>query len=258
MTLRFLILLIFSNFSFSAISAGDSDISAYRDPKIPFESYEELMNETEKFSPFDRASAIGSAQYYTGANLPAATSWPSVGILQSRFSSVRNDRYIKWARDPNFTRRISWLYPNDGCYARATMANRWFKGHGMAIPSKVFAFGKLRVSTANHPRGTASWWYHVAPIVQVGETKYVLDPSIDASKPLPLIDWLARMGTPGEIKVAICGSGTHSPKSDCGNNTVGSSTISSQQTFLSREWDQLKRMGRDPETLLGGSPPWKR
>ncbi len=202
------------------------------------------------------ASALASARYYTGSNLPNATPWSSTSTLVGRFKSVRNDRHIRWKRDPSFPRRISWLYPNDGCFARAAMANRWFKARGITPPNKVFAFGELTVRTNNHPRGRVSWWYHVAPIVQVGGTRYVLDPAIEPGRPLQLGEWLARMGTPGRIKVAICGAGTYSPSSSCSNSSVGTSGVSSQQTYLSREWDQLKRMGRNVEALLGPNPPW--
>lgn len=258
MTIKFIFLIIFSSLSLSSVNAEDAEISAFRDPSLPFEHYEQLMHETELYSQVHRASAIGSAQYYTGENLADATSWPTVEVLQSRFATVRGDRSIRWSRNPEFPRRISWLYPNDGCYVRATMTNRWFKSRGIETPKKVFAFGKLRTKTNNHPRGVASWWYHVAPIVQVNGEKFVLDPSIEAARPLSLRDWLGRMGTPGEIKVAICAAGTHSPRSDCADETVGTSVLSSQQTFLSKEWDQLKRMGKNPEALLGSRPPWLR
>ena len=252
MSLHFFISMIILSMSFSAFSS-EEDISAYRNPKIPFEYYEQLMHDLEKNSPDLDASAVGSARYYTGSRLRNPTSWSTIG---SRFTGVRNSRHIKWSRRPSFLRRISWLYPNDGCYARAAMANRWFKGQGISTPGKVFAFGKLKVRTRNHPRGYVTWWYHVAPIVEVGGAKYVLDPAIESGGPLRLRDWLARMGTPSKIKVAICGSGAYSPSSSCSNETVGSAGVTSIQKFLGREWDQLKRMGRNPEALLGSNPPW--
>lgn len=252
---RFIFAIVIFLYSLTALSFEERDVSAYRNPDLPYEHYEQLMNDVEKYSPYFN-SAMGSARYYTGSNLPNATAWPSKSVVQSRFASVRNDRYIKWSRKPGFPRRISWLYPNDGCYARATMANRWFKSHGINTPSKVFAFGNLRVKTRNHPRGSVSWWYHVAPIVEVGGSKYVIDPSIESSRPLSLGEWLSRMGTPSNIKIAICGSGTQAPGSNCENQSVGSGVVSSQLGFLSKEWDQLKRMRKKPEELLGSRPPW--
>jgi hypothetical protein len=67
---------------------------------------------------------------------------------------------------------------------------------------------------------------------------------------------LDRIGTPSKIKVAICESGTYGPKSNCSNNYVGTSGISSQNNYLNKEWDQLLRMGRNPTALLGVNPPW--
>lgn len=248
-------MILFSLFTLSLSLNSFAEVSAYRDPETPAEIYEDQIRR-EKSRDFS-GSALGSARYFTdGVSLPAAKAWESVEALQNRFKSVRDDRHLNWTRRPGFSRRISWLYPNDGCYARASSANRWFKRHGISTPSKVFAFGKLRVKTRNHPRGVATWWYHVAPVVQVGGTKYVIDPSIDASKALTITEWVTRMGTPGRIRVSICGSGTHSPRSDCSSQNVGSAGVSSQAKFLGREWDQLKRMGRNSELLLGSNPPW--
>jgi hypothetical protein len=236
---RYFFTLLMLTTSFAVFSSED-ELSAYRTPNTSYESYEQAFLERERNSPFLAASAFTNARYYTGSNLRDATSWASVNSVNNLFTRVRDSRHIKWQRNPNFTRRISWLYPTDGCISRAAMTNRWFKKRGYAIPSKVFAFGKLRMNTRNHPRGYVTWWFHVAPIVQINGVKYVLDPSVDAGKPLLLRDWLDRMGTPSKIKVAICGSGTYGPKSSCSIDYVGTSGITSHNNYLNKEWDQLR------------------
>ena len=246
-------------FFFNAISLRASeknDISAYRHPEVSYESFEQWMIKRIRNVSLYKSSAIGSATYFSENNLPDTTSWDSLSNLEKRFQGVRNDRHLRWPRRPDFLRRISWLYPNDGCYARAAMANIWFKARRIDVPGKVFAFGNLLVRTKNHPRGYVSWWYHVAPIIQVGKSHLVLDPSIDPSGPLPLRQWLSRMGNPAKIKVSICSPGAYSPRSRCSSETIGTSGTSAQKEFLDREWDQLKRMGRSPDELLGANPPW--
>jgi len=160
---------------------------------------------------------------------------------------------------PMFPRRSSWLYPDDGCYARAQLINRNLLQWMSTAPKKIFVFGDLNVKTANSPYGEVTWWYHVAPIVQVQGVKFVLDPSVDPIRPLKLEEWLSAMAAnPGELEVAVCGSGSYTPLDSCDKeaNDKEPEAERDQAFFLSPEWERVENLGRDPEKELGDDPPW--
>lgn len=247
MSVKILLTLFLSFISFSSFP----QTSAVRDPLVPYETYEGAM-------PKSRAETVLSvAKYYTGENLPETTNWASLDILQERFDKILNVRFLKWSRRPDFPRRISWLYPNDGCYARAAVANAWFEKNNVEVPGKVFAFGELKVDTENHPQGEVYWWYHVAPIVEVQGVKYVIDPSIDHKGALKLDEWLSKMGNPSKMKVSICKAGAYVPASTCSDVNTQGEGDSTEASILNWEWDQLIKMKLNPEELLGESPPWE-
>ncbi|HXH29850.1 MAG TPA: protein-glutamine glutaminase family protein [Bacteriovoracaceae bacterium] len=237
--------------------------SAYRDLQVPYEFYEKnLLKKIENEKLFDSTNAIqtalGSAKLYKETALPKAISWKDANILQERFVQMRDARFLEWEREPGFLRRETWLFPDDGCYSRASVANSNFFKWFLPVPNKVFAFGHLRVKTSNSPRGVVGWWYHVAPIVEVDKVKYVLDPSIEPARPLPLKEWLGRMGKPEKMKVSICASGTYSPRDNCARESDGLELRARkvQQWFLEKEWSRLETLKRDPKQELGEAPPW--
>ena len=203
-----------------------------------------------------RKSALKSARRFPQAKLPKATAWRKDQLLP-RFQKMRDARFLKEnvALSP---RRASWLYPDDGCFARASLANRNLFRWYHPVPSKVFAFGNLRVKTKNSPRGVVGWWYHVAPIVEVAGEKYVLDPAIEPLKPLLLLEWLQRMGKPEKMKVAICASGTYTPGDNCAKETDGLelSAERTQRHYLKLEERRLKTLRRPVALELGDRPPW--
>lgn len=245
------IIFILSLISLSPSFASSSKESAVRDLDQDYTYY--LKN----FVHLTSSSPVGRARRYNEASLPHVIHWRSKREMQARFESIRDERFLTAGRDPEL-RRISWLYPKDGCYVRASLFNRNAFRLFVPIPNKVFAFGNLRVKTPNARGGVVGWWYHVAPIVQVGNTKYVLDPSIEPKNPLPLKEWLGRMGAPEKIKVAICGSGTYSPGDNCYKTTDGMElgATDRQEYYLKLEEEELKRLGRNPDAELGDAPPW--
>lgn len=232
---------VFFIFSFS-VSAADR-YSAYRDLNTDYTHYE------SKYDKSLRRTPLGTSTRYDEASLPKATAWTSVSIMQTRFEQMRDIRFLIWRPKPEVLRRISWNYPEDGCYARAALAMKnifqWF----MPLPKKVFVFGNLRVKTQNSSRGVVGWWYHVAPIVEVEGVKFVLDPAIERSQPLKLVDWLSRMGRPEKMKVAICGSGSYFPGDNCDKESDGLELRAErdQQYYLGLEWSHMGRLGRQAE-----------
>jgi hypothetical protein len=78
---------------------------------------------------------------------------------------------------------IPFLYPDDGCWARAHEMCRLMIAQGV-YPRKVWSSGSLRVNTRNNPKCFVTWGWHVAPTLCV-RTRYfftteelVIDPSL--------------------------------------------------------------------------------
>jgi hypothetical protein len=238
------------------------DISAHRNLRTDYSVYEakaQSQSEADQ-EKLLKVTPLNSAKYYSEATLKKPVAWRSMEDLQERFEYLRDERFLTTPDEPDFPRRISWLYPKDGCFARAALFNRNAFRMYIPIPNKIFVFGNLRVKTPNASGGVVGWWFHVAPIVRVGDTKYVMDPAIEATKPLPLHEWLARMGKPGKIKVAICGSGAYSPSDSCEEKTDGLEFAAERtiKQYLKLEKEELRRLGRNHELELGEHPPWKK
>ena len=236
------IICFFLFISLSFAEASDK-FSAYRKINRDYTFY------ISKLGKVDVRSPLSISRFYDGTGLPRARNWTSLELLQSRFEGMRDLRFLIWRPRPNDLRRISWNYPDDGCYARASLGVRNLSQLSFPKPNKIFVFGNLRFKTKNSPRGVVGWWYHVAPIVEVNGVKFVLDPAINRIRPLLLIDWLKKMGDPAKMKVAICASGTFSPKDDCNKISDGieSRGKQSQQRYLGLEWNRMVNLGRESE-----------
>ena len=89
---------------------------------------------------------------------------------------------------------ITFLFPDDGCYARAHEMCRLMGIQGVPC-RKVFNYGSLYVQTKNHPNCHVSWGYHVAPTVRVRQAfltvqEQVIDPALFGG-PVPTATWRA-------------------------------------------------------------------
>lgn len=229
--------------SLSAVHAND-DVSAYRPFNKDYSHYEKKFQ-----TKMLKRTPLNTATLYNEDKLPKATTWGSKELMQERFEAIRDEKFLVWKKNPETLRRSSWLYPDDGCFARAALAMRNIFRWYAPMAKKVFAFGNLRVKTKNSPRGAVGWWYHVAPIVEVDKVKYVLDPAIDSKAPLTLKEWLDKMGKPEKIKVSICASGAYSPSDNCNRETDGIEARAerAQQHYLNLEYKRLVKMGRTEE-----------
>lgn len=230
-------------------------VSAHRDPN---KSYLEYANQLKSKSQQQAKTPLDVEQVYSSAILPHATEWSDSQTTLARFKSIRDERFLE--NPSGFMRRSSWLYPDDGCFDRAALAIMNSSKWNFPVPKKVFVFGNLTVKTQNAPGGEVTWWYHVAPLVEVNGTKLVLDPAIEPSHPLALPDWLATMSSdPGSLNISVCESGTYSPDDDCAKVTDGVEDVAArdQLYYLNDEWNRLVELGRHPEQELGDTPPWK-
>jgi hypothetical protein len=98
---------------------------------------------------------------------------------------------------------IPFLYPDNGCWARAHEMARLMIGLGH-IPRKVWISGILHTPTPNNPACFVSWGWHVAPTLCVRRRRWlwwagirmVIDPSMFAT-PVTVADWKEAQGDPG-------------------------------------------------------------
>jgi hypothetical protein len=207
-------------------------------------------------APEERQYAVDVATLPEQADLTGITRLPDYKTLQDYFVKVRDHRFIQ---DPNenMLRRITWMYPDDGCFARASLINDQLESTGDTKLSKVYVFGNLEVQSPNAAYGSVGWWYHVAVSANDGKDDYILDPAIDPMRPLKLKEWLGRLGDP-DVVMAVCNSDTYTPYSDCHspNVTEKSTDLDDQIYFLPFEKNRLQLLGRDWQKELGETPPW--
>lgn len=95
---------------------------------------------------------------------------------------------------------IPFLYPDDGCWARAHEMCRLMINMRLK-PKKVWIQGNLYVSTKNNPNCGVWWGWHVAPTLCVRGTSFfqtqdmVIDPSL-FSTPVSKSTWKGVQGDP--------------------------------------------------------------
>lgn len=176
------------------------------------------------------------------------------------FEHIRDTRFLFLPGEPGFARRVSWLYPQDGCWTRAAVARHMARMQGYGELRKLFIFGSLNVKTSNAPGGSVSWWYHVVAVFKDERGKVrVVDPAIDPRGPMLLVDWVKTMvRDPHSATYSLCSSATFHPGDFCdqANDRSDASGESDQETYLDYEWDNLLRLGREPKEELGDLPPW--
>ncbi|HEX4953010.1 MAG TPA: protein-glutamine glutaminase family protein [Thermoanaerobaculia bacterium] len=95
---------------------------------------------------------------------------------------------------------IPFLYPDDGCWARAHEMCRLMELEG-AQPRKVWIDGSLHTPTRNHPNCIVHWGWHVAPTLCVRRgflrsQEMVIDPSLFTT-PVSQATWKGAQGDPG-------------------------------------------------------------
>jgi len=262
--MRSMVLAFFILFGLSAMAAPSHDgLSAIR---LPGESYDQAHNravinsdllrisDTQDDTPSDVQMTLDKIDFRQVPELP------SMDELWKEFRFIRDTRFIQ---DPtiNFPRRLTWLYPDDGCYARAEMATQFTLQRGLPAPKKFFVFGNLTAQTPNAPGGEVGWWYHVAPIYRVKSAVYILDPAINPKQPLLVKDWIhAITASESQPHFALCSSATYDPDSSCSATAPNpqAKSLSDQEYFMRPEWDRLVELGRDPRKELGTNPPWIR
>lgn len=150
---------------------------------------------------------------------------------------------------------IPFLYPDDGCWARAHEMYRLMLLQGVTS-KKVWIYGSLRVSTKNNPNCQVFWGWHVAPTVCVRESgllgwlfrkEKVIDPSL-FSGPVTKAVWKSVQGDANAQLVGTDGTAYH--RSYAGTIQYDP-TYADTNYYLAYYRLQLKN-----RALVYGSPPY--
>lgn len=177
------------------------------------------------------------------------------------------DHFLGWTDETpddsiptDYYRRISWRYPDDGCFARAALFNKHLTDAGGPALQKIFVFGNLAVNSPNAIGGSVQWSYHVVPVVQLDDGVYVVDPAINNSGPIKVSDWLNDVVDAADnpsterksLKIAICDSNAYDPSSICTGGKPQLSTWLSDdaETYLNDEWDRINNLLGNPVAVL--------
>jgi hypothetical protein len=189
------------------------------------------------------------AQDLTQINFKSVSNLGNMEDLRTIFSYVRDTRFIENFQSPVQRRKISWNYPDDGCFVRAEMMARKTLERRMPPVMKLFVFGNLAVRSQNHPERVVRWWYHVAPVYRVGNTVYVLDPAIEPRRPLTVLEWRERVSEESDIRqFALCNTHSFDPDDGCDQaKPLADDFLEDyQRQYQNFEWDRILYMGRDP------------
>ena len=253
MGIRIVISFVF--FSLNAM-ASPHGISAHRAPGV---SWKTLASEQQPsvLKNF-RKSAIGSTVPLPEVDLKQVPQLNDYLELESAFQYIRDLRFLEDPELAGIERRASWLFPDDGCYARASLAIQNLQNYSAIRPLKIFAYGNLVAKTSNTFEGTVTWWYHVAPILGAQGNYYVLDPALEPKRPLLLKEWASRLGTSPYISYNICQPQTYLPYSSCDTppSDEDANAVSDQLGFLPLERERILELDRNPAEELGEHPPW--
>ncbi|MNJ91133.1 hypothetical protein D3C87_87780 [compost metagenome] len=247
----------------SRAGAAPQGMSPIRHMNESYESASLRVHQRENYGANfgNRATPENVKQPLGNLDIYSIPELPSVEQVNAQFAYIRDTKFIDDS-SLKFPRRISWLYPDDGCYVRAELAGTYLKQRGFVVPKKIFVFGNLHANTKNSRYGYVEWWYHVAVTYRVGQTAYVYDPAVNPQNPMTLEEWHRAVGGGGRgnAQYSVCNMETFDPGSACQETRphATSSTIFEQLGFLESEWDRLIDLRRDPYQELGNNPPWQR
>jgi hypothetical protein len=207
-------------------------------------------------------SAVSKAVFFDDLDTSAVAEFSDVKQLEQVFREIRDQRTLTDKTHPDFLRRVSWLYPDDGCFARAQIAiDAIAFATGFKL-SKLFIFGDLAVKTPNAPHHETfvTWWFHVVVAARLGNEIFVIDPAVDPKAPMLLNAWVKAVAPkPNSVTLSVCNMNTYFPDHSCTNGiaNVHLWAVSDEETgYLGSEWARLVELGRDPVKELTDQPPW--
>jgi hypothetical protein len=191
--------------------------------------------------------------------------------LQEGFLLIKNLRYLPCPNIYGNKRRIPWLFIQNGCFARASLAQRILKEFNYPEIKKVFIFGNFKFNTKWTLSGKVTFKDHVAIGVRCESQIFILDPSVYYESPLPINDWieiLISYSKDKNVEFSVCNDITFSHNSNCYEKksknefgirevVVNNTTISYPLTleyftmeFLVYEYINLSKLGLNHNNYL--------
>ncbi len=235
----------------------DSSLLASSAHRPAGKDYRELARAQQpSFLSDDTPTPYRSRSFWKKELLAGVNDYTELLTAHESFKEVRDLRAIA---HQDKMRRSSWMYPDDGCYVRAEYMLKYFQEKLGQRLQKIFVFGNLQVDTEFHASRRVAWWYHVAPILRIGEEVFVFDPSVEARAPLEVEAWLEKISQDKDLlEVTICPGLAVTPFGDCFSqiDTSDKDDIDSQPKFLDAEERRLRSLDFDVEAYLGDHPPW--
>jgi Glutaminase len=152
---------------------------------------------------------------------------------------------------------IPFLYPDDGCWARAHEMCRLIADAG-ATPAKMWIYSgpdaHLHVRTGNHPDCEVTWDWHVAPTVTVslpgGDETMVIDPSL-FTEPVRVEHWKSVQSDPTAVCEASDASVFTRGRGGQPDDITLDPAYSATKQILQHYRDELMKRAADP-----GPPPY--
>ncbi|CEG57089.1 protein-glutamine glutaminase family protein [Legionella fallonii] len=257
--------LVFNLILIGLFAFCSTSYSVISQKRFPNETFQQALNRIKEHNEKNKKRTFYLKDTPERTKVPISqidfSSAPEVSTheeLLRMFYLIRDSRFLYLEDNPDFSRRISWLFPDDGCFARAALAGMKLNENQLIRPAKIFTFGNLAVQTPYSSEGAVYWWYHVAEIVRYMDSYYVLDPALDSHEPLLVDDWFHMMGKDPDLEGVVCNVYTYGPFDDCLKATTDSdkSAQSDQLVYLQYEWERMGELGFDPVLVLGENPPW--
>lgn len=241
-------------------------VSAYRDANSDFQKYIDIQKDKIRAKKLIAKSPILSFFDNVLDDAQSINDFNWEQVVATKITTKQALELFIYMRDKrdffdqsDFKRRITWLYPDDGCFARSAIMQGLIKEKANEAWSQIFLFGNLKLQTKYSPNGSVTWWYHVAPVVRTENGIFVFDPAVEASKPLLLKDWLAKINAGPGSSVSICDANAYTPESSCKEDVSHQEDAlnAEKDVYFDSEWYRLQTLGLKPEEILGEQPPWK-
>nr|WP_241480430.1 protein-glutamine glutaminase family protein [Legionella norrlandica] len=117
-------------------SLANSTVSQKRFPEETFQEAITRVTANEpkmliaKGTPLSRKVPLQRMDY---SIVPTVSSYEELLYM---FNMIRDTRFLYSPEKPDFERRISWLYPDDGCFARAALSRAKLENEHLVAPAK--------------------------------------------------------------------------------------------------------------------------
>lgn len=213
----------------------------------------------------NRLSVYKSRSPYEHLDVQSIQAWDSYEQVLKYFLLIRDTRFIQDPQVKGALRRISWMFPDFCCNARALLAIEFLrKFKDLPLPNKLFIFGdrhrydNFSIESEFSQYGGVAWVDHVALTVRVGAQVYVLDPSVEITRPLKLDEWISALThDKSNVSLSACHPDAFEPRSPCHEPRGELETaLKHQNKCLKLERKRVKILGLDPNAVLFDYPPW--